>query len=132
MAEPKKLVETALYSLLDGAGSITWTVYNTRATGQTFEYVVFQTAGGDDDGYHLKDRGYIYDYQIVGISTNRGTALDMNAAIDTVMATGALSVAGHGLVRVSRTAMVDYTQITEDGEAIYFAGGIYQIELEES
>ena len=131
MSEPKALLEAALYSLLNTG--LTPEVYNTQAAaGAAFNYVVFQAAGGDDVWYHAKERGYVYEYQIVGIHTTRAQALAMNAAIEAAMdgAKAGLSVSGFGVVRVTRDRPIDYTQVTPDNETIHFVGGIYQIELE--
>ena len=128
MAEPKKLLETALFGLLDTA--LSCTVYNTRAAGSTFNYVVFQAAGGDDDWYLMKKRGHVYDYQVVAVHTDRSAALDLNATLDGAMA-GTLSVSGYGVVSVTRVEPVDYTQVLEDGQMLHYVGGVYRIELEE-
>lgn len=133
MSEPKKLLETALFGLLDGG--LSWPVYNTVAAGETIEYVVFQSGGsGNDDDYHAKDRGVVFEYQVNGISTDRATALDMAVALGGVMDTAgaSLSVAGWAIIRVSRVGQVDYTQVEPDGVSIHHVGGIYEIELEEA
>jgi hypothetical protein len=132
MAEPKKLLETALFGLLDAA--LSCAVYNTRAAGSTFNYVVFQAAGGDDDWYLMKKRGHVYDYQVVAVHTDRSAALDLNATLDGAMAgamAGTLSVSGYGVVSVARVDPVDYTQVLEDGQMLHYVGGVYRIELEE-
>lgn len=128
MAEPKATLEAALWSLLDTA--LSYNVYNTRAAGSMFEYVVFQAVGGDDQWYAMKKRGWQYDYQVVGVHTSRATALAMNASLDVAMA-GALSVTGYSVVSVVRTDPVDYTQVLEDGQTLHYVGGVYRIELEE-
>ena len=133
MAEPKLLLETALYSYLNTQLS-SYTVYNTVAAGSSFNYIVFQSAGSADYDYHHKKRGRVYDYQVVGIHTDRSTALAMHVAIDAAMAAakGSLSVSGQGVVRVTRTDVIDYTEITPDGTSIHHTGGVYAIELEET
>ena len=132
MAEPKLLLETALYSYLDA--QLSYTVYNTVASGSSFNYVVFQAVGGTDYDYHMKDRGRVYAYQVVGIHTNRSTALAMHVAIDGAMssAKGSLSVSGQGVVRITRTDVIDYTEVTPDGTHIHHVGGVYEVELEET
>lgn len=132
MSEPKKLLETALYSWLDGG--LSYAVFNTRAETETIEYVVMQAGGaGVDDDYYAKDRGAVYEYQIVGICTNRATALDMAVAVQGRMdgAKAGLSIAGYGVVGVTRNGHVDYAQVEPDGVTIYHVGWIYEIELEE-
>lgn len=133
MAEPKLLLETALYSYL-AAQLSSYTVYNTVAAGSSFNYIVFQAAGGTDYDYHHKKRGRVYAYQVVGIQTDRSTALAMNVAIDAAMsaAKGSLSVSGQGVVRVTRTDVIDYTEVTPDGTSIHHVGGVYEIELEDT
>ena len=132
MAEPKLLLETALYSYLNTQLS-SYTVYNTVAAGSSFNYVVFQAVGGADDDFHHKARGRVYAYQVVGIHTDRSTALAMHVAIDAAMAAakGSLSVSGQSVVRVTRIDPVDYTEVTPDGTYIHHVGGVYEIELEE-
>lgn len=133
MAEPKSLLEAALYSYL-AAQLSSYDVYNTVATGTEFNYVVFQAAGGFDDDYHAKSRGRVYSYQIVGIHTARATALAMFVALDAAMAAakGSLSVSGQAVVRVTRTDPIDYTEVTPDGTHIFHVGGSYDIELEDT
>lgn len=126
MADPKKALEAQIYALL-ATGS--WPVFNTKAVATSFAYVVFQAIGGDDDGYHLKNRTWVYAYQVKGIHLDRALALDMFTEFDALMATG-LTVAGFGTVQVVRTSPVDYTEVTTDGEYIYHVGGVYEIELE--
>ena len=131
MADPKKALETALYALLDGYAGITWPVFNTEGTGTAFEYIVFQAAGGDDD--HMKKRGYLYSYQVVGIHTNRATAEDMSAAIEACLATAksTLSVAGHAIIWAERREPVDYPQPLSDGRMVHHVGGTYDFMLRE-
>ena len=133
MAEPKLTLETALYSYL-AAQLSAYDVFNTNASGSSFDYIVFQFVGSADDDYHMKQRGRVYAYQIVGIQTDRSTALTMNAAIDAAMAgaKSTVTVSGQALVRVTRTDVVDYTEITPDGTAIHHVGGVYEIELEDT
>jgi len=129
VADPKAGREAKLYAALDAA--TTYPVYNTEAVGT--EYVVFQASGGNDDWWHGKKRGYTYEYEIVGVSTNRNTALALNAAITGAMAMGAaLAPTGFGLVAVTRVLPIDYTQNTDDAGYIHHVGGIYEIEVEES
>lgn len=131
--DPKKALETALFALLDGWPTMTWPVYNTEGTGTTFEYVVFQAVGGEDD--HMKKRGYLYSYQVVGIHTNRATAEDMSAAIEACLATatrsGALSVAGHAIIWAERTQAIDVPQPLSDGRMVHHVGGTYEFMLRE-
>lgn len=131
MSEPKAELEAALYELLSDKG---WPVYNTQGAGATIEYIVFSFAGGDDDGYHLKDRGRAYEYQIVGISLDRNTSLVMNATIDAAMggAKEEMTLSGQGVVQVARVGLVDYPQVLDGGQVVYYVGGIYLIELEEA
>ena len=78
--DPKEGLEAELFTLLDA--ELAWPVYNTTATGSSFAYVVFQAMNGDDD--HMKKRGHTYEYQVVGIHTDRLTALGMSAATRTL------------------------------------------------
>lgn len=133
MAEPKSLLEAALYSHLSTECS-SYDVYNTVAVGSSFDYIVFQSVGGGDEDFHRKDRGRIYEYQIVGLNTDRAEALAMFVAIDAAMATAkvSLSVNGQSIVRVTRTGPVDYTEPLPDGTQIHRVGAIYEVELEEA
>ena len=133
MAEPKLLLETALYSYLNTQLS-SYTVYNTVASGSSFNYVVFQAVGGSDNDFHHKARGRVYGYQVVGINTDRSTALAMHVAIDAAMAAakGSLSVSGQSVVRATRIDPIDYTEVTPDGTHIHHVGGVYEIELEDT
>ena len=127
MSDPKAGIEAALYSLLDGTCS--YTVYNTEARGT--EYIVFQAAGGSDEWWHGKMPGFIYEYEILGVSADRNAALTMAQEITDAMRTATeLAPAGFGLVAVTRTRPVDYTQATEAGEYFHHVGGIYEIEVE--
>ena len=133
MSEPKALLEAALYSYL-AAQLSAYDVFNTTATGSSFDYVVFQAVGSFDDDYHMKQRGRAYQYQIVGMNTDRNDALSMFVAIDNAMsaAKATLSISGQNVVRVTRTDAIDFTEITPDGESIHHVGGVYEIEMEDT
>ncbi len=129
MADPKAGLEAKIYTVLDAATS--YAVYNTAARGT--EYVVFQAAGGSDEWWHGKKRGYVYGYSIVGTSADRNHALTMSDSITGAMGMGAaLAPTGFNLVAVTRTEPVDYTQTLDDGTYIHHVGGIFEIELEEA
>ena len=133
MSEPKANLETALYTLLDDG--LTYALRSHWAEEAIVEYVMLQSGGGgDDDEYHAKDRGAVYEYQVTGISANRNTALAMAVAVQGVMdgAKAGLSVAGHSVIRATRTGHVDYAQEKPGGGRYFFVGWIYEIELEEA
>jgi hypothetical protein len=129
VADPKQLLEAALFSLLDT--SLTWPVYNTFAIANSFAYVVFQAVGGEDD--HMKKRGHEYEYQVVGIHTDRLTALQMSAAVEAALATAraAMSITGYGLIWAERVGPIDYTEELPDGVLVHHVGGTYQFMLRE-
>jgi hypothetical protein len=130
--DPRAELEEGLFTLLSENEAVDWPVYNSRAVGSSFGYIVFSVAGSDDLDYHRKVRGYLYGYQVVGISRNRATALAMNEAIDGAMdlAVGDLELSAYVLIDVRRVQAIDYAEVTPDGELVYHVGGIYEIEVE--
>ena len=131
MADPRLLLETSLESVLDAA--LTPAVFNTIATG-AFDYVVFTVVGSDDTWYNMKKRGYVYEYEVVGINRDRATALGYANALDTAMAAAedSLSLVGYTVIEIRRVAVVDERDTLPDSGRIFRCGGRYEIELEES
>lgn len=128
--DPKEGLEAELFTLLDA--ELAWPVYNTTATGSSFAYVVFQAMNGDDD--HMKKRGHTYEYQVVGIHTDRLTALGMSAAIEAALATArtSMSIAGYHVIWAERVNPIDYTQtLPDEMTTVHHVGGVYQFRLRE-
>ena len=130
MADPKGAIETGIYNALSAALGASPLVYNSTARVASLPYVVFQAAGGDDAQYHLKERGWIYRYQVLAVGTDRADSVGYASTIDGALVRGGVTVSGWDVVRVERAEPLDYVQTLEDGTWIFFVGGTYEIEVD--
>lgn len=117
---------TALTALLAGSTS----VYNMQAPdGATFDYVLWDLqAGGDDNmtAHRTKNlvlfvRGYS--------STSAARAGSIDSQIDALLHKQVLSVSGWSNFWSAREEDVDTVEVTESGNKVYMAGGMYRLRL---
>ena len=134
MADPRRVLEDALFDALSAAlGAVA--VYNTRAAGASgFGYVVFTHTGSDDQWHNMKKRGYIEEYEVVAVDTNRDAALVVADLADTAMEAldRNLTVTGYTMGEVTRAGTVDKAELGQDGTSLYSVGGKWRLELEGS
>lgn len=133
MADPRKVLEDALYDALSTA--LTATVYNTRAAGASgYGYVVFSHSGSDEQWHNMKKRGYVEEYEVVAVDTDREDADDLADLADTAMEAldQNLTVTGYTMGEVTRIGTVDTVTVLENGTPLYSVGGRWKLELEVS
>jgi hypothetical protein len=132
MADPRQVLETALYDALTSALTPT-VVYNTRATGATGGgYVVFTHVGTDDTWHNLKKRGYVEEYEAVAVDTDRDDAAALADDLDTALEAldRNLTVTGYTMGEVTRIGTVDRVDIMQNGTPLYSVGGRWRLEME--
>lgn len=133
MADPRRLLEDALYDALSLA--LTATVYNTRAEGASGTgYVVFTHTGTDDTWHNMKKRGYVEEYEVVAVDTDREDAETLADSVDTAVEAldQNLVVTGYTMGEVTRIGTVDQVRVLDNGTPLYSVGGRWRLELEVS
>lgn len=124
---------TAVTSLLGAPPSgMTANIYHEVAPqGTPSPFVVFSLSSGSDT-YVFGNRAFrrqTWLIKAVGRADTHDTVETIDAAIDTLLLNGTLSIAGRDLMDVRRTSDVSYLE-TDDGEQIRHAGGLYRLTVQ--
>ena len=134
MAGPIGALETALFNKLNVTAVKTTAgatgVYNKLAPqGAALPYVVFQWQGGGDESDH-PDRSRNLVYTVKALATTMLAADTIDAACDTLLHGGSLTVTGYNLFWMRREGDVSYSEVDPVGQPIYHVGGMYRIRIE--
>jgi Protein of unknown function (DUF3168) len=117
---------TALTALLAGSTSI----YNMQAPdGAEFDYAVWNHQGGGDmnlTAHRVKDLVvFVRAYS----TTSAARAGSIDAQIDTLLHKQVLSVSGWSNFWLAREEDLATVEVTEAGNTIWMAGGLYRVRL---
>lgn len=117
---------TALTALLAG----TTAIYNMQAVdGATFDYVVFNVQGGGDDNLTAHRTKNLVLFVRGYSSTSAARAGSIDAKVDALLHNAVLNVSGWSNFWSAREEDVSTVEVTESGNKIWMAGGMYRLRL---
>jgi hypothetical protein len=120
---------TALTALLAGSTAI----YNMQAPdGATLPYAVFNMQAGGDDNITAHRTKSLVMFVRGYNSTSAARAGSIDAQIDALLHNRVLNVSGWSNFWSAREEDVSTVEITEAGQTIWMAGGLYRLRLSKS
>lgn len=130
------LAETAIYSALTGATSLTSLlatatgVYHSQAPrGAAFPYVVLQLQGGGDQNVSPHRRKeLLYTVKAVTATSMQDAGLIDNA-VDALLHGATLTVTGWTNISTMREGDIAYVETTDEGLNYYHSGGTYRVRV---
>jgi len=129
-------LNTAIYSTLSAGTTLTAllagtsAIYNMQAVdGATFDYVVWNTQGGGDDNLTAHRTKNLVLFVRGYSSTSAARAGSIDTQIDALLHKAVLTVSGWSNFWAAREEDVATVEVTESGNKIWMAGGMYRLRL---
>lgn len=129
-------INAALYSTLSAGTALTTllssttALYNMQAPdGATFDYVVWNVQGGGDDNMTAHRTKNLVVFVRGYSSTSAARAGSIDAKIDSLLHKAILSVSGWSNFWSAREEDISTVEVTEAGNTIWCAGGMYRLRL---
>lgn len=124
-----KLNVTAVKTTAGATGGV-W--LNLAPQGTTMPYVIIQWQGGGDDNDHpTRSRNTVWT--IKALAATAAIADTIDAACDTLLHNGSLSVTGYNTFWLRREGDVAYQEVDAAGNpSVFHSGGMYRVRNEKS